>query len=156
MKHYAKSKEESAKEVIQSLMTSLLKMVTLETSTTNAHYNIKIGNTLNNRIADYIDKNFKSDISIDSLSKMFGCSRSTLIHSFKKDYGISVMNYLRKRRLEEILFWLSVSNRSVTELANEHGFDTMSYFFKYFKKEVGMTPKEYRLYIKNEKLKQNQ
>ena len=153
MKYYARNKNTS-NELIESLTTAFLKMVAFETSTVNAHYTPDNGSLLTSRIADYINKNFKSDITIDFLAKKFGCSRSTLIHSFKKDYGISVMNYLRKRRLKEILFWLSISNRSVVELANEHGFDTMSYFFKYFKKEVGMTPKEYRSYIKKEKSKQ--
>lgn len=154
IKHYA-SNDNSSNEVISALTKAFLKMVTFETSTTNAHYSIGQGDLLTNRVRDYLDKNFKSDITIESLAKTFNCSKSTLVHSFKKSFGVSVMNYLRKRRLKEILFWLSISDRSVVELANEHGFDTMSYFFKYFRKEVGMTPRQYRLKVRKEKMEQN-
>ena len=154
LKHYVSNKDESSNETVESLTKAFLKMVTLETSTVNTHYTIGKGNSLTNRVCDYLNKNFKSDITIESLAKMFNCSKSTLVHSFKKDYGVSIMNYLRRRRLDEILFWLSISDRSVIELANEHGFDTMSYFFKYFKKEVGMTPRQYHLKMRKEKMEQ--
>lgn len=152
MKLAAKKKQyQSNEKLLQFLTKSLLELVKVQTSIGNSHYEIGPGGSLTNRVADYIDKNFKDDISIESLSKMFNCSRSTLVHSFKKDYGVSVMNYLRERRLKEILFWLQISERGVTELANDHGFDTMPYFFKYFKKQIGMTPYQYRLKVRKEK-----
>ena len=155
LKHYASDGDENSNVAIESLTHAFLNMISLETSTASSHYLIGKGNSLTNRIRDYLNKNFKVDIDIQTLAKMFNCSKSTLEHSFKKDYGVSIMEYLRKRRLDEILFWLSISDRSVIELANEHGFNTMSYFFKYFKREVGMTPKEYQLKVKKEKMEQN-
>lgn len=152
MKLAAKKKQyQSSEKLLQLLTKSLLELVKAQTSIDNAHYEIGPGSSLSNRVAEYIDKNFKNDISIESLSRMFNCSRSTLVHSFKKDYGVSVMNYLRERRLKEILFWLQISERQITELANENGFDTMPYFFKYFKKQLGMTPYQYRLKVHKEK-----
>lgn len=144
MKKFASDPKYKSTNIVCNLAKVLLEIAHVETSTNRSKYIAGRGSFLTNKVADYIDKNFKADISLESLSKMFNCSKSTLAHSFKNDYGVSVMNYLKNRRLKEILFWLEISDRSVSDLAMDHKFDTMPYFYKYFERKMGMTPKEYR------------
>ena len=119
-------------------------MVTSNTNVARIPYYLNQGSSLTSRVANYIEKNFRTDITIDSLCEMFFCSKSTLIHSFKEDYNTTVMNFLKARRIKEIKFWLTISDRPVSDIANDNGFNTLPYFYKYFYRLEGMTPQQYR------------
>lgn len=110
---------------------------------TNMIYHEK-GLRITAKVAKYLDNNFKENISIDELCNMFYCSKSTLEHCFKRDFGVSVKNYLKDRRLEEIKFWLRISDKPISQIATDNGFGTLPYFFRFFYKKEGMTPLEYR------------
>lgn len=130
--------------VLSNLVNAVLNMATCLTKTEQLPSYITKGTSLTAKVANYLEKNYHAEVDIDDLCKMFYCSKSTLIHSFKEQYGISVMNYLKERRLKEIKFWLRISDKPVTEIAYENGFKTLPYFFKYFQRKEGMTPQKYR------------
>lgn len=130
--------------VLSNLVSAILNIATSLTKAERLPTYISKGTSLTAKVANYLEKNYHAEIEIDDLCKMFYCSKSTLIHSFKEQYGISVMNYLKERRLKEIKFWLRISDKPVTEIAYENGFKTLPYFFKYFQRKEGMTPQKYR------------
>lgn len=102
-------------------------------------------------ICRYIDSFFPHKITISMLAKTFSLSESSIMHLFKEKYGISVMEFLRERRLKEAKFQLEKLDDSIQRIAFITGFGTTPYFYKYFKKKTGMTPQEYRKHVRSDK-----
>lgn len=92
----------------------------------------------------YIDVHYKENINLDMLASISHASKYYLVHSFTKEYGISPMNYLINRRLEEAKQLLKNDDYSMSMISRILGFSSPSYFSQTFKKAVGMTPNQYR------------
>ncbi len=92
---------------------------------------------------EYIESHLTDeDLTPQFLASYFGYSFYHFCHVFKICQNIPVGEYIRKRRMEKASQALH-QNQSVTEIAYEYGFETPSGFHKAFKKEFGVTPKEY-------------
>ena len=91
----------------------------------------------------YIFDNYKSKITIADICKEIGCSKSTLITGFKREYGTTVNNYITEVRLGEAVNMLKVGDRHIGEIASETGFSDQSYFSKVFSAKYGIPPSEY-------------
>lgn len=92
----------------------------------------------------YIDANYSSDINLDILAEDSHISKFYLVHSFTKLFDISPINYLTKIRIEQSKSLLESTNHSISQISNAVGFSSQAYFSNCFKKEEGMSPKEYR------------
>ena len=92
----------------------------------------------------FIFDNYRSKITINDICAEVGCSKSTLITSFKKQYGITVNNYITEVRLSEAASMLSVSEKPIGEIAAATGFSDQSYFSKVFSAKFGVSPSEYK------------
>ena len=95
-------------------------------------------------IAEYINKNYSSKITLSILSQKFECCNATLTNSFKKEYKMSIMTYICKVRLEKSKDLLIKSRDSVKEIAAICGFYDQNYYSKLFAKHYGCSPTEYR------------
>ncbi|MDE6953456.1 MAG: AraC family transcriptional regulator [Erysipelotrichales bacterium] len=95
-------------------------------------------------ICHYIDQNYSEDLSLESLAQYMKMNKYYMAHEFKKYMHISPIQYLIKRRIEECQSLLKTSSLSVSEISEAVGFSSQSYFSQIFKKEIGMTPLEYR------------
>ncbi|MEI3014303.1 MAG: AraC family transcriptional regulator [Ruthenibacterium lactatiformans] len=62
----------------------------------------------------YIDSNFKENISLDQLAELTHVNKYYLVHSFSKEYGVSPINYLIGRRIEESRYLLADTNHSLS------------------------------------------
>jgi AraC-like DNA-binding protein len=71
-------------------------------------------------------------------------SPSQISRKFKKETGISIVEYVQRERVEEAKRMLVFSSRALPEIANCLNFASQSYFTAVFRKIVGMTPAEYR------------
>ena len=91
----------------------------------------------------FIFDNYKSKITIADICDEIGCSKSTLITSFKKEYGTTVNNYITDVRLGEAVNMLKIGDRNIGEIATETGFSDQSYFSKVFSAKYGIPPSEY-------------
>ena len=96
------------------------------------------------RIKEYIDNNFKKDITLDSLADYTHLNKYYLSHIFLDCYGIPPIKYLNQKRIEESKHLLVTTNYSILQIANIVGFSSQSYFSQIFKKSCGKTPLEYR------------
>ena len=96
-------------------------------------------------VREYINKNYSSKITLSVLNLKFGCCNATLTKTFKKEYGVSIMNYLAGVRLKKAEEMIVKSRKSFKEISSECGFYDQNYFSKAFTKEYGLSPKEYRL-----------
>lgn len=91
----------------------------------------------------FIFDNYKSKITITDICSEIGCSKSTLITSFKKQFGMTVNNYITEVRLKEAASMLSIGDKNIGEIAMQTGFSDQSYFSKVFSAKFGVPPSEY-------------
>lgn len=70
----------------------------------------------------YIDSNFKENISLDQLAELTHVNKYYLVHSFSKEYGVSPINYLIGRRIEESRYLLADTNHSLSQISHMLGF----------------------------------
>lgn len=93
--------------------------------------------------ADYIRSNYMNPIRIEDLSLALGLNRRYLSRIFKKDYGISLQEFLIKTRLENSTIYLK-QGKSVSETALLSGYPDSFNFSKMFKKHFGISPFSYK------------
>ena len=96
------------------------------------------------QIKHYIDKHFKEDLSLDTLSKVAHLNKFYLSHIFKRDHGISPINYLISRRIRESKFLLQDTDYSISQISQFVGFSSPSYFSQCFNRLEEISPKAYR------------
>jgi AraC-like DNA-binding protein len=96
----------------------------------------------------YIDSCFCENINVEDLAQRVFVSKYYLIHQFKKEVGMSPIQYLISVRLNFAKFQLESSNYTISKIARLAGFNNSTYFSSCFKKAFGISPKEYRANIK--------
>ena len=89
----------------------------------------------------YIDENPTEKITAESLAKLFFVSPSWVVHKFKKLLGISLMQYVNKKRLLYAQR-LILGGFNPTEVAEKCNFTDYSTFYRQYKKYFGISPKQ--------------
>lgn len=95
-------------------------------------------------IKNYLDDNFTSKITLDSLSEKFFINKFYLSRLFKSTFGISIINYILKLRITNAKELLRFSTLSIEQISYKCGIDDPNYFSRIFKNIEGCTPNEYR------------
>ena len=76
-----------------------------------------------------------------------------MCHIFKEITGMSILTFLNTARIRKACLLLTTTDKPVTWIAQETGYESASRFSRTFKKEVGMTPREYRKALGPRKIK---
>lgn len=97
----------------------------------------------------YIENNYQNPITLDDLSSLCGASPNHFCRIFKEVTRQTAMEYIISYRLERAINMLSATDLSITEIAQDCGFNNYSYFIRTFKKSIGTTPHHYRLQMKD-------
>ncbi|HAL20636.1 MAG TPA: hypothetical protein DCP17_07785 [Ruminococcaceae bacterium] len=82
--------------------------------------------------------------NIESLCRDVGISHAHLLRLFKKEYGLTLINYVIKKRVMYACELLETTDLPVTAVAFSCGFQDAVHFMKTFKKETGITAVQYR------------
>ena len=106
-------------------------------------------------IIKYIDENFLQKILLDELAFLFHTNRAYLCKEFKRITGKTILRYTNDKKIALAKEYIASTNKNFTEIAYELNFDTIHYFTKFFKRETGKTPKEFRL-ENNQNIKRGQ
>ena len=91
---------------------------------------------------DYIEQNLKTDIKTKELANMTGYSVTHYYRLFNKVTGLSVANYISKKRINHALFEI-LAGRKAIDAVLDYGFDTYAGFYKAFVKIFGCSPMKY-------------
>lgn len=97
-----------------------------------------------NAALEYIDENYTEDISLEFLADRIGFSKFHFSRLFKQYTNYNFSDYLCNRRIRAAEELLSNPDSSITEVALESGFASISTFNRIFKQRKGMTPSEYK------------
>ncbi len=92
----------------------------------------------------YLETYYHESIQLEDLASMTHLSRFYISHSFKKEIGMSPMEYLIDIRIKESKILLRTTNYSISQVADIVGFTTPTYFSKQFRKSTGISPTDYR------------
>ena len=106
-------------------------------------------NLLNNKqiysdIVDYVKRNISNNFTINDIADYFGYSPKYLSRVFSDVLGLSLKQFIISQKMDTAAFYLTDSDRSITEIAASVGFSDVHNFSRTFKKATGFTPTEYR------------
>ena len=101
---------------------------------------------------EYLQKNYMFDIAREGLAAQADLSPSRFGKAFLACTGLTMHNYMEQLRVNASLKFLRETALSITEIAHNTGFDSLSTFNRAFKKLIGITPSDYR----NESTMQNE
>ncbi len=96
------------------------------------------------QVKNYIADHLSEDTSLHVLAEQVHFSQEYLLRTFKKQEGITILQYINDIKLDAAKKLLGGSELSVKEIAEQLGFASQGYFGRFFRTKTGMSPKAYR------------
>lgn len=96
------------------------------------------------RALGYIHEHYHKAITVDALAELTGLSSGHFGEIFKEKTGTKALEYLNRVRVDRARSLLEGSNRSITEIARDCGFEDVGYFARVFRRVTGKTPRDHR------------
>lgn len=97
---------------------------------------------------DWVLSHHAEKIAISDLAKMVSLSVSQFERKFKAQFGMAPTQYITLARVNSARAMLAQRANALSEVANRCGFYDQSQFCRLFKRETGITPKEYRMFFR--------
>lgn len=92
----------------------------------------------------YMQQNFERNIAINELAERYGMSPNYFSTMFKRETNQSAITYLTNLRVQKAVWYLENTEDSAVDISQRVGYEDSQYFFRVFKKTMGMTPLMYR------------
>jgi AraC-like DNA-binding protein len=137
----------AAKDVLVDFTLKELVIRLMQTQARKMILDSYAGNTTANRFASvvqYIKAHICEEITIDKLSNLCCMSRPNFFRCFKREFGISPVDFILHERIKVAKSMLKDQQVTITEACYAVGINNLSYFFKLFKRIEGKTPRESR------------
>ena len=109
-----------------------------------AHADVAVDSRRVQKVKEYIDKNFRDDIRLQSLADMTHMTATAFSRFFKLRTGKNISDYIIDVRLGHAARLLADSTMTVVEICYHCGFNNISNFNRVFRKRKGCTPTEFR------------
>jgi AraC-like DNA-binding protein len=96
------------------------------------------------RARDAMDRSYAQPLDLPTLARIAHVSEAHFSRTFKATYGETPHRYLQRRRVERAMFLLRATDRSVTDICLDVGFNSLGTFSRSFQAIVGDPPTAYR------------
>ncbi|WP_374020586.1 helix-turn-helix domain-containing protein [Paenibacillus thiaminolyticus] len=96
------------------------------------------------QVCKYIEDNLDQDLSLSAISQNVNYNPSYVSRLFKQVAGVNLFDYINTARIERAKHLLIRTDMTAQEIAKKVGYDSSQYFSTMFKKNLAMTPQEYR------------
>lgn len=133
---------ENAEDIADELIEFYIYMIASKSKPKMVH------NTVN-QVIEYIDQEIESAMTVEGLAKKFEVSTSHLSRIFRENTGVTLVEYINIKKVEESQYYLRFSDKKINEISNYFNFCNQSYYTRTFKKYTGKTPKRFRSNITN-------
>ncbi len=97
-----------------------------------------------NKVIIFINDEIETNLTVEDIAKQFNISTSHLSRIFREHTGVTLVEYLNIRKVEECQYFLRHTNKPISDISNSFHFCNQSYFTRIFKKYTGLTPKQFR------------
>lgn len=101
-------------------------------------------------VMNYVSQNLNREITVDSVAEHFKINRSYLSKLFVKEAGLPLSEYIRNEKIKAAANLIRFSDYSYLTISEYLCFSSQSHFISCFKKQMGMTPAQYRKMMANE------
>ena len=98
-------------------------------------------------VAQYINKHLSRPLPIRELADQACMSEPNFYRIFKQTFGVTPLDYINQQRIELASRLLRTTNRCLSDISTECGFNNLTYFMKLFRREIGASPTQYRKQI---------
>ena len=105
---------------------------------------IDVNNRIMQEVATYIYNHYSERLILEDVAKKFNLSRSYLSKKFKSVTGFGFKEYIINVRIQHACKLLLNTNKSITDIAFECGFNDSNYFGDAFRRTKGISPNKYR------------
>lgn len=106
--------------------------------------NVKQESIIVARVKEFVNKNYKKDISVSVIAEELNINYNYLSHHFKNETNENLSSYINKVRVEKAKIYLADVKIPISDISEMVGFSEHNYLSKTFKKITNYTPSEYR------------
>lgn len=92
----------------------------------------------------FMTTRYQEPLSLESIAKHAGLSKYYFTNKFQKYMKTTPIQFLTKIRIQKAMELLSITNKTIQEIATETGYDNANYFSKVFKKMIGNSADSFR------------
>lgn len=95
-------------------------------------------------MVEYIELHYREPLSVEAVAKGAGYSLSHVHRIFKSGTGMSILRYINRYRIEKACLDLIYTDKKITRVAADNGFEHAKHFSEIFRSVMGMSPTRYR------------
>lgn len=92
----------------------------------------------------YVEENLCDELTLEAISRHMNYSKYHFHRLFLSEMGVSVANYIRRRRIMRSTYALAMLDTNILKVAHDYGFTNIDTYIRCFKRFYGITPTEYR------------
>jgi AraC family transcriptional regulator len=96
------------------------------------------------RVREHIEEHLRAGIPVAALAQIVGLSQSHFAHAFRISFGQAPHQFFNARRIEAAKLLLHSNDLTVTEIAHDLGYNSVSAFTSSFRRSTGVTPSRFR------------
>lgn len=138
------SNSTSIKECMQINLAMVHRYCSLVAFKENKKYSFMV-----QRIIFFTDIDLKQSLTLQYFAELLNVNKCYLSDLFKKETGMTITEYVTKRRIERAADLLIMTQQPVQMIGEQVGIQDVHYFSRLFKKNTGVTPRQYRDQVKN-------
>lgn len=104
----------------------------------------RTGERIATTIKEYVTEHLQEEIAVGQIAAVIHLSPDYMTKVFKKETGMTIKEYMIKKRMKLAKEFLRNTEKTVSDVAIEVGYENLSYFVRLFRSYYGVTPKQYQ------------